>query len=281
MSQTLTQYVANNYAKIAKMDLARWLQKNPPPVICEPKWDGYRVFLFKSRDKVVLASKYGRVYTASNSPKLFSKIPKFKGVNKLILDCEVVLSKDLLFPFDVLHVKNKDVRKMPLEKRKKLLGNLLDGTGSQVEFVYAHNLEEILEYKDRKLKENYEGIVLKNPASSYGQSNSWLKLKKFNTVDCFVTSVEKTPDMKRTGIPHSWFIGVYDERGEVLNTGKVGTFLKEIDPSLVKVGTVVEVQCQEVTKEKQLRAPFIIKIREDKTPRECDTSQLQTENTNN
>ena len=80
--------------------------------------------------------------------------------------------------------------------------------------------------------------------------------------------------MDRTGIPHSWFVGLYDESGEVVEMGKVGTYLKEVDPSRIDVGTVVELQYQEITDDNKFRGPFIIKIREDKTMKECTTSQV-------
>ena len=80
--------------------------------------------------------------------------------------------------------------------------------------------------------------------------------------------------MDRSGIPHSWFIGIYDENNQVLEIGKVGTYLKEVDPTKIIVGTVLEVQYQEFTDDRKLRQPFIIKIREDKTREECRISQI-------
>ena len=80
--------------------------------------------------------------------------------------------------------------------------------------------------------------------------------------------------MKRTRVPRSWWIGVYDEKGSVVNLGKVGGFLEKVDPRQVKVGSVNEVRFNEVTADRKLRAPFIIRVRHDETPTECLGSQL-------
>ena len=95
------------------------------------------------------------------------------------------------------------------------------------------------------------------------------------TIDAFVIDYEKTQDMERTGTPHSWFVGVYDDQGQVVPLGKVGSFVEKVDPRQVKKGTVVEVRFQEVTEDMKLRAPFILRIRHDKTPRECLLSQVK------
>ena len=39
-----------------------------------------------------------------------------------------------------------------------------------------------------------------------------------------------------------------------------------MDPRQVKMGAVVEVRFQEVTEDKKLREPFIIRVRHDKAP---------------
>ena len=48
--------------------------------------------------------------------------------------------------------------------------------------------------------------------------------------------------MKRTGVPRSWFIAVYDDKGERVDLGKVGAFVEKVDPRQVKIGAVVEVR---------------------------------------
>jgi len=275
LSDLLPNYVLENYSKAVKTDLSTWLLGNPLPSICEPKLDGIRVFLFKSGDKLVLSSKHGGVYTPKGNPKVFAKVTEFvHAPHRAIFDGEYVATEGL-FLFDVLQVDDRDVRPLILNERKKILGEILKGTYLQVPFKRARSKEEIIAFRDEVVRKGGEGLVVKNPASSYGQLNSWLKLKRYDTIDCFVIDYEETPEMRKTGVPRSWVIGVYDDNGQRVNLGKVGSFVEKVDPRQVTLGSVIEVRFQEVTEDMKLRAPFILKIRHDKTPRECLLSQLK------
>ncbi|MHB8567531.1 MAG: ATP-dependent DNA ligase [Nitrososphaerales archaeon] len=273
MSDELSTFVLENYAKAVKMDLAAWLLINPAPVICENKFDGIRVFLFKSGDKLLVSSKHGGLYTPKGNPKVFSKLPEFvHAPHRMILDGEYVSKVASLHFFDILRVDDRDLRTMVLQKRREVLSEIV---GSESIIKYASSIEEIGQIKKSAIENGYEGLILKNPLSTYGQNNSWLKLKKFETIDCFVLDYEETQEMKRTGSPRSWFVGVYDNEGNVVNLGKVGSFVEEVNPNSVKIGTVVEIKFQEVTRDKRLREPFILKIRHDKIPTECLFSQVE------
>lgn len=274
MSDELPNYVLENYAKAVKLDLPKWLTINPLPSICEPKFDGIRVFLFKSGDKLVISSKHGGIYTPKSSPKVFGHVPEFTHApHRMILDGEYVASEGV-FLFDVLQVDDRDIRPVILNERKKILNEILEGTGLDVRYKTARTVEEILNFKEDQVRKGGEGAIIKNPRSTYGQPNSWLKLKRFDTIDCFVMGYEETPEMERTGIPRSWFIGLYDHAGQAVGIGKVGSFVESVDPRKIKIGSVLEVRFQEVTEEKKLRAPFILRIRHDKEPRECLLSQM-------
>jgi ATP-dependent DNA ligase len=276
LSEELPTYVQENYAKAVKKDLGEWLSKNPPPSLVESKVDGIRVFLFKSGEKLVLSSKHGGIYTPNSTPQVFSRVPEFTHApNRMILDGEYVAKEAKgLFLFDVLQVDNRDVRGKPLTERKKILREILKGTGLEVKYTLARNAQKIMELRDATVKEGREGVMVKNPTSTYGQPNSWLKLKRFDTVDVFVTGIVETKEMRSTGIPHSWSVAVYDDGGKVVNLGDVGSTVERVDPRNVKKGSVVEVRFQELTRDKKLRAPFILRIRHDKTPDECLFSQF-------
>jgi ATP-dependent DNA ligase len=275
MSDQLPNYVLENYAKASSMELGAWLAENPLPSICEQKLDGIRVFLFKSGDKLVISSKHGAIYTPKSSPKVFTYVTEFlHAPNRMILDGEYVSNHGLYF-FDILQVDDREVRNLPLNERKKILNEILAGTGLEVKFELVRNAREIQKLRDEEIQRGGEGILVKNPESAYGERNSWLKLKRFDTIDCFVTGFEETKEMRQTGIPHSWRIAVYDDFGQVVELGKVGSYIEKIDPRQVKEGTVVELRFQEVTEDLKLRAPFIIRIRHDKTPSECLLSQVR------
>lgn len=272
----LPEYVAANYAKAVKRDLGEWIPKNPLPSIVERKYDGIRVFLFKSGDKLVASSKHGGVYTPKSAPQFFSRVPEFTHApNRMILDGEYVAREAKgLFLFDVLQVDNRDIRAKPLTERKRILREILKGTGLEVPYTIARTADKIVELKDATVKEGREGVVVKNPQSSYGQPGSWLKLKRFDTVDAFVTGIVETKELRSTGIARSWSVAVYDDSGQLVELGNVGSMVERVDPRKVKKGSVIEVRFQEVTRDRKLRAPFILRIRHDKTPDECLLSQL-------
>ena len=276
MSDQLPKYVEENYAKAVKRDLGDWIAKNPLPAVCEPKYDGIRVFLFKSGDKLVLSSKHGGVYTPKSTPQVFSRMTEFlHAPHRMILDGEYV-ARDAkgIFLFDVLQVDDRDIRPKPLTDRKRVLREILEGTDLEVPHTTERTVEGITALRDRMVKEGREGIMVKNPSSAYGQPNSWLKLKRFDTIDCFVTGAAETAEMRRTGMPRSWSVAVYDDAGNVVDLGKVGSTVEGVDPSRVKKGSVIEVRFQELTRDRKLRAPYILRVRRDKTPEECLFSQF-------
>jgi ATP-dependent DNA ligase len=276
MSEELPTFVQENYAKAVKIDLGTWLIANPLPSFVEPKFDGIRVFLFKSGDKLVLSSKHGGIYTPKSTPQVFSRVPEFlHAPNKMILDGEYVAREAKgLFLFDVLQVDNRDLKSKPLTDRKKVLREILKGTGLEVQYKIARSADEIMGLRNATVKQGREGVVVKNPHSKYAQPKSWLKLKRFDTVDAFVTGLVETQEMRRSGVARSWSVAVYDDNGQVLELGNVGSTVEMVDPRHVKKGSVVEVRFQELTRDRKLRAPFIIRIRHDKTPDECLFSQF-------
>ena len=272
----LPDYVAEHFQHAVKQDLATWLLHNPLPAIVEPKIDAIRVFLFKSGDKLVISSKHGAIYTPQSSPKVFATLPEFlHAPHRMILDGEYVAKKAQLFFFDVLQVDDRELRPLPLTERKEVLRQILKGSGLEVPYKLARSVEEILALKDRYVKEGYEGIVAKNPQSAHGQPGAWLKVKKYDTLDVFIMDYEKTQDMERTGVPRSWFVGVYDEHRRRVPLGKVGAFVEKVDPRKVVKGAVVEVRYQEVTEDMKLRGAFILRVRHDKVPGECLLSQIK------
>lgn len=204
-------------------------------------------------------------------------MPEFvHAPHQMILDGEYVAKDGKgLFVFDVLQVDDRDLRPLPLTERKKILHEILRGNSVEVKSKLAKTFEEITTLRDRLIEQGAEGIIVKNPTSSYGQTNSWLKLKRFDTIDCFITGYEETQEMKRTGVPRSWFIAVYDDKGERVDLGKVGAVVEKVDPRQVTIGAVVEVRFTMVTDDLKLRGPFILKVRHDKVPSECLLSQIR------
>jgi len=266
MPDALQKYVQENYAKAKDLDLSSWFLDNSLPAICEPKYDGLRVFLFKSGDHLIISGRHGNIYSPVSSPAVFTKIPELVHASrKMILDGEY-LSKEGLHLFDVLRVDDRDMRPLPLYRRKEILGQLIADSGLETPFILAETPEEIQKYAQESMAKGYEGIVVKNPASFYGQEDSWVKIKRFDSIDCFVIDLREDPERK------TWTIAVYDPTGRIEPLGEVHSYLERVDPQKVRLGSVVQVRYRMI--ENHFVADYITKLRRDKLAVECILSQL-------
>jgi ATP-dependent DNA ligase len=303
----ICEFVRTVSNKAAKIDLDEFLERANHSVLCEPKIDGVRVFLFKAGDSYFLATKHSGIYNKATFPGLFASFTNnetFESQN-LILDCELLPHQQTLNVFDILSndsavysraakgylAMNPDqpaLRELTLIERKKILENVVrpNSRVTLVPFKHASSKKKVLSIMQEMVQYGYEGIVAKGARSLYDERNSWLKLKKSDTIDVFVTAVDKASDSyKATGKAHAWHIAVYKGR-EVVDLGKVGSFTDKVDPSRIKEGTVLELQFQEIFKSADkndneegeyryaLRHAFVVRIREDKIASECDFSQL-------
>jgi len=261
---SLSQFVATRHAKAVKMPLGEWLAKTDDTIIVEPKWDGRRVFLFKSSE-VVLASKHNGVYTKEQYPELFSKFHSLRG-DRIICDGEFLPKVQQLKLFDILEVNGEDCRPKPLAERKLLLQFVARDRDLRTAWDLAHTQGQIERMKDLAIQDGFEGVMCKKAHSKYGESDAWVKLKKFDDLDAIILR-------RNVKGGFSWSIGVYDN-GLMVELCDVGSFVKDVDPNQIQVGDVVEVQFQEITKDRKLRHAFITRKRLDKIPTECRIEQI-------
>lgn len=268
MSDPLPSYVQERHAKACSLDLSSWLRDNPPPAICEPKYEGLRVFFFKSGDHLVISGKIGNIYTPAVNPVVFSKIPELvHAPRRFILDGEYV-SKEGLHLFDVLQIEDRDIRPLPLYRRKEILHELIADSGLETPTCWADTEEEITKYAGESIgKEISDGILVKNPNSYYGEPNSWVRIKRFDTVDCFVIDLDTSGNSKK-----SWSIAVYDPAGKIVRLGEVGSYTDQVDPQKIRLGSIVEVRFSLV--DNKFNATFVQKLRRDKLASECTISQI-------
>ncbi len=205
-----------------------------------------------------------------------------------------------MYVFDLLACEGFDLRPLPLRARKELLRRLLPKAGSlrfsdhvegAGEAVYAFVEQKVL-----------EGMLAKRADSPYrgGRSSDWLRFKRQHTDD-FVVVGYTPPEGTRVGFG-ALHLGVYV--GDTLRyVGRVGsgftdeqlaalrarldTFARA-DPAasgeLVPTGPehtwveprlVVEVRYHELTFEPLLRQPVFLRLRDDKTPQECEMTPDQ------
>ncbi len=268
MSDALPGYVQENHAEASAVDLSSWVRENPLPAICEPKYEGQRVFLFKSGEHLVVSGKVGSVYTPASNPVVFSKVPELvQAPQKMILDGEYV-SREGLHIFDVLQTDDRDMRPLPLYRRKEILHQLIAESGLETPFIWAETQQQIQRFAVERISEGGQGIIVKNPNSFYGQRDSWVKVKRSDTVDCFVIDYHD----EAFGNKKVWSLALYDPAGKIVTLGDVNSYAERVDPQKVRLGSVVEVRYSLVAD--KFCAQFILRVRRDKFPSECTVSQI-------
>lgn len=187
--------------------------------------------------------------------------------------------------FDILFADGKDLRSLALLKRKNILDKVVnESIYVQVMFFTddGRQLWKIVE------KRSLEGVMAKRSDSIYEnkRSSAWLKIKFTNTADCVIIGFTQ----QRRSIS-SLALGLYDD-DRLAYVGKVGTGFTEtilsylyLELSRIEQDTVkdihkvdpifvCEVKYLAVTKEKKLRAPVFLRLRDDKEPEDCRMDQV-------
>ncbi|MDG6990285.1 MAG: ATP-dependent DNA ligase [Nitrososphaerota archaeon] len=291
-------------------------------VFAECKYDGIRAQVHKSGSEVRVYSRRLEEVTP-NFPEV---VGAFEGaLGDFVLDGEAVpfagerpLPFQLLqrrlrrmedfeeaakkapvvyFAFDILFKDGKETVDLPLSQRRRLLGAVLARSKArQAETFDVTTEEEVQGAFRRSRDQGYEGLVVKDPGSSYAmgkRGSGWAKLKEeLDTLDVVIVAAEYGHG-KRAGVISDYTFAVRD--GDELRTvGKAYSGLtdKEIDEMTrrlkeitvkdfgyrrqVKPEIVVEVAFDSIQRSERhdggfaLRFPRIKRIRTDKGPGEID-----------
>jgi bifunctional non-homologous end joining protein LigD len=270
----------------------------------EPKLDGYRALCQKKGGVLRFISRNNRDITLEFPELSFGDLIKADCT----LDGEIVIYDEKGNPsfalmqqrkhvrapatyvaFDILELDGRDLRRLPLSERKKLLsGTIKEGKNLQT-MPSTENGEELWNVITAR---GLEGVMAKKKESVYvtGRSRAWLKIKLEKTADCVIVGyATKTREIA------SLALGLYD--GVTLTyIGQVGTGLSEslldkLSKELVRASNdvtlptnvhpvvpdkVCEVKYLDYTKDGRLRAPVFLRIRDDKSTRECTIDQVTT-----
>jgi DNA ligase 1 len=292
-------------------------------VYAEFKYDGIRAQVHKSRGDVRVYSRRLEEITAS-FPEVVAAFVGAKG--EFVLDGEAVPFADgrplpfqllqrrlrrmedfeearknapvTYFAFDILYRDGREVVDSPLADRRRLLKRVLDGTPARMAETTDVTTEGEIQAAFRRSRDlGYEGLVVKDPASTYAmgkRGSGWVKLKEeLDTLDVVIVAAEYGHG-KRAGVISDYTFAVRD--GEDLKTvGKAYSGLtdKEIDKMTlrlkqittrdsgyrreVKPEIVVEVAFDSIQRSDRhdggfaLRFPRIKRIRTDKSAMDIDT----------
>jgi ATP-dependent DNA ligase len=169
--------------------VARGVPFDDPAYLFEPKYDGFRGLLYVTRQDCYFRSKRGNIL------KRFQELAYWVGEElsqkEVILDGEIVALEggrqdfrallagrgNLHYAaFDALWVNGKDLRRLPLTRRKRHLSRVVWATSTVLSQVFS--IEErgwdLFAAAERL---DLEGIVAKRKADPYGPETVWYKIK--------------------------------------------------------------------------------------------------------
>jgi ATP-dependent DNA ligase len=185
-----------------------------PDWIFERKLDGIRLLAFKQGSDVRLFSRNRLPQDIPSLAQAIAKLP----VPDLILDGELTWGREGAYHvFDVMWLDGRDVRSLPLEARRALLGKLpLKSPLQRVPLL--HDPQPWA----RACKEGWEGVIAKRRDSRYEHRRSphWLKMKCEATQELVVGGFTD-PQGSRVGLG-ALLVGHFKDN-ELLFAGRVGT----------------------------------------------------------
>jgi bifunctional non-homologous end joining protein LigD len=293
-----------------------------PGWIFEVKWDGVRGLCYVDRaqtDPVIVFSR-----NQNNMNRQYPEaaaLAEALDAQTAIVDCEIVAldSRGLpsfgllqhrmhltdpvsvahlsrtqpvtLYVFDILYLDGWDLRRVPIEDRKRVLASVLIPT-SRVR-ISDHFVDQGEELFSLARQTGLEGVVAKRLGSAYEnrRSGQWLKIKvtqQQEFVICGLTEGERLPF-------GSLALGAYDS-GRLVYVGNVGSGFDEatlklvaerlqplhtseipfaVEPEIanptawIRPEVVCEVKFSSWTEERHLRAPVFLGLRNDAQAKDC------------
>lgn len=209
--------------------------------IHEIKFDGYRIQAHISGSKVTLYSRSGLDWTEKFGQPILDDLLGTR-VDEAIFDGEIVvenqaglsdfsaLQEDLsegrtdrfvYYLFDLLYLDGKDLRQLPLLKRKTLLEKLVNGSSPILRFSQAFDADGTSVLKNA-CGLGLEGIVSKLRDAPYrsGRRNDWRKSKCVGRQEFVIAGY--VPSTATRGAIGSLLLGVQDKKG-LIPVGRVGT----------------------------------------------------------
>jgi DNA ligase-1 len=156
------------------------------------------------------------------------RIRRKHNINQLVKQLPVEINT-----FDILYLNGKSLLELPFKKRTSLMRKLIKPYKHKIRCshqIITSDEKEAQDFYKEALKDNQEGLMIKNLTSEYSPGarvGHMLKLKPSeNELDLVITAAEYGKG-KRFGILSSFTLSCKDEQGNLLEIGKASTGLKE------------------------------------------------------
>ncbi len=266
------------------------------PCAVEYKYDGFRMIIHKQGEEIKLFTRSLENVT-KQFPEVVDYILKYVKGKSFILDSEAVgfdhktkeytsfqdisqrirrkydiekMQKKLpieINVFDILFYNGKSLLDEPFEKRTKIIQKIIKNHPYKIihaKQIITGNQKKANEFYKKSLKDNQEGIMMKNLKAEYRPGRRvghMLKIKpEERDLDLVITGAEWGTG-KRSGWMSSFILSCRGKkRGEFLEVGKVGTGIKEKAEQGISFGELTKKLKPLITGEKAKRVEIKPKI---------------------
>ncbi len=226
----------------------------------EPKWDGFRAIVFRSKDDVYIQSRDSRPldrYFPELHDSLLERLKK-----ECVVDGEIVIATGggldfdalqlRLHPaasrvaklasampasfvaFDVLAAGGKDVRSTPQAERRVILEQLLSGVAPPIHLTpLTRDVAVAARWLDEFEGAGLDGVIAKPDGAEYQPGKrAMFKIKHVRTADCVVAGFR----WHKSGhdAVGSLLLGLYDSSGVLQHVGVTSAFPMAVRRQLVQ-----------------------------------------------
>jgi bifunctional non-homologous end joining protein LigD len=282
----------------APFDSADWL--------FEIKWDGYRAVAYKEEDEVELISRNNKPFTEKYEPvaealkeldisavfdgEIVAVDEKGLGNFQMLQNWQNTPSQLRFFIFDILWLEGRDLTRLPLIERKKILKEVLPPAHAVLRYS-DHVEEKGNNFFQVALAQGLEGIMAKKSDSKYeigARTDNWVKIKVNLRQEVVIAGY--TEPRKSRKFFGALLLGLYRDgelvyighSGSGFNTKSLEQIYKKLQPLVidecpfadcpkgnmpvtwVKPQLVCEIKFTEWTKDGIARHPIFMGLREDK-----------------
>ena len=235
--------------------------------IVEAKYDGFRLQIHKSGEKITIFSRHSENVTFM-FPEIVDAAKKQIAADEAVLEGEAIafneeakqfypfqvtitrkrkygiedIAKEIplkLFVFDIMYKDGRNLMDLSFKARRQILENTIkEGDVIMLtDYIIAHNAKEIEDYFNECIEKGLEGIIAKDMNAKYiagARKFAWIKLKRSykhelqDTIDGVILGYYKGKGKRTQFGVGALLIGCYDTEEDKFKTiAKLGSGLTE------------------------------------------------------
>lgn len=236
--------------------LAKRIKEIPPGNgwIFEPKWDGFRVLIFRDHKEILIQSREQKSlnrYFPEVLPPLLKQLPP-----RCVVDGEIVIARNGALDFDALQLRihpaasrvkllaeqtpasivlfdllcqgSEDLRPGPFHRRRARLEDMLGDASPPIHLTPATRKRNVAsDWFQRFEGAGFDGVMVKPIEGLYeSDKRVMFKLKHERDCDCVVAGFRWYKESENDAIG-SLLLGLYDDAGTLQHVGVCSSFAQE------------------------------------------------------